>query len=140
MTASFGGIGATGKRSKQAHLIQNAVRRILHDANDALGTGPSRRHLDVRFAIVSEARLHHGRQQIGPVARGGLIERGAEEPGCHGVDRGHEDEVAADVEVGDVVFGEVDGEAAAGWGAFEIIVEAYGGGSVEVEVRGGLSD
>lgn len=51
---------------------------------------------------------------------------------------GEGDAVAADVEVGDIVFGEVDGEAAAGGLAFEVVGEADCGWIVEQEVGGGL--
>lgn len=127
-------------QQKEIHLIQNAIRRILDNSNDALGSSPSRRKHDTRLAIVPQTRLHDGRQQTCPIPRGGLIERCAEEPGRLGVDGGQGDEVAADVEVCDVVLGKVDGETPAGWSAFEIVIEADGRGGLEEEVCCCLTD
>lgn len=47
---------------------------------------------------------------------------------------GQGDGVTGDVEIGDVAGGELGREAAAGGGAFEIVVEADRGGVVEEEV------
>ena len=52
--------------------------------------------------------------------------------------RGEGDAVSADVKVGDIVFGEVDIEAATGGLAFEVVVEADSRGVVEQEVGGGM--
>lgn len=119
---------------KYTNLVQNAIGSVLHDSDDALGTRPSRRHRDASLAIVTQARLYDCRQQSRPIAIPGLIKRRAEEPGCHGVNGGQGDEVAADVEVRDVIFGEVDGEAPTGRSGLESVIEAYGGGLVEEEV------
>ncbi len=52
------------------------------------------------------------------------------------MDGRHGDEIAADVEIGDIVLGEIDGETPTGRGGFETVVEAYCRGGVEEEVRG----
>ena len=51
------------------------------------------------------------------------------------MDGGHGNEIAADVEVCDVVLGEIDGEAPTGRSGLETVIEAYGRGRVEVKVR-----
>ena len=134
-SASVSEPGKHKNKVNRAHLVQNTIRRIRHNPHDALGPSPRRRNLNIRLAKVPKTRLLNGRQQIRPIPRRRLIERRAEEPGRGRMNRSHVDEVTVNVEICEVVFGEVDGEAAAGSGAFEIVVEAYGGGVVEEEVR-----
>lgn len=49
---------------------------------------------------------------------------------------GHGNEIAADVEIGDIVLGEINRETPTGRGGFETVVEAYRRGRVEEKVRG----
>ena len=124
------------KGGECTHLIQKAINSILHHAHHALLPNPTVRHLHPRLAVIAQPGLRHRREETGPVRGAGRVEGCAEEPGCGGVGGGYGDGVARGVEGGEVVFGEVGGEGAAGGGAFEVVVEADCGGGVEEEVGG----
>lgn len=51
------------------------------------------------------------------------------------MDGSHCDEIAADVEVCDIVLGEIDSEASAGRSGLETVIEAYRRGEIEEKVR-----
>lgn len=92
----------------------------------------------VLLAEGSEASLLDLRDDVDPSAVGLFVCGGAEVPIGLWVGGLDCNDVAADVEVGGLVEGGI--EAAAGAGAFLGVVEAEGGGVVEVEVAIDLGD
>ena len=122
-------------------LVQQPIHCILHNADHTFLPRPALRDGNAAFTEVSQTGLRDGWQQVRPVPFGtGLIERGAEEPCGHRVRGGEGNAVSANVKIGDIVFGEVDGEAATGSLTFEIVVKSNSGWVVEQEMGGRLGD
>lgn len=111
---------------------------MLNSLNESLLSSKRVWQLQVLLAVGTEASLLDLRKDVDPSAAGRCVGGGAEVPIGLWVGGLDSDEVAADVEVSG--FGEGGLEAAAGTGAFRVVVEAEGGGVVEVEVAVDLCD
>lgn len=104
----------TVKKLCAAYLVKNAIWRIRRNTNCAILTSKGRGNGDITPAEGTKITLGDGGGERGPVAGGGSTDCGAEEPFCVRMGASQGNCVAADVELGEGVGGEVDCEASAG--------------------------
>lgn len=125
-------------RNREADLVQDSIRSVLHNPDNALLARPGRRHRNRRLAKCAQASLLNDGEQLGPVICVLVsAEHAAEQPIRLRVDGRDSNFAAADVEVGHIVLAEIDCVAPAGSGGLERVVEANGRRIVEQEVRRG---
>jgi hypothetical protein len=120
------------------NLVEVAISSMLDSLNESLLAGKRVWQLQVLLTVGTEASLLDLGKDVDPSAAGRCVGGGAEVPIGLWVGGRDGNDVAADVEVGGIVEGGL--EAAAGTGAFLVVVEAEGGGVVEVEVAIDLCD
>ena len=120
------------------NLVEVAISGMLDSLNEALLAGKRVWQLQVLLTVGTEASLLDLGKDVDPSAAGRRVGGGAEVPIGLWVGGLDGNDVAADVEVGGLVEGGL--EAAAGTNAFLVVVEAEGGGVVEVEVAIDLCD
>lgn len=111
---------------------------MLNSLDEALLASKRVGKRQVLLTVGSEASLLDLGNDVDPPAGGICVGGGAEVPIGLWVGGLDSNDVAADVEVGGLVEG--GGEAAAGAGAFLVVVEAEGGGVVKVKVAIDLCD
>lgn len=128
--------GAAHKRHGGiAYLVQQAIGPIHCNSQDSLLSNKAARGGNGGLAVVASARLCEDWVDLGPVAAGGLIEGGAEQPVALWVAEEQGDSLASYMEIGGIVIGGVDGDTTAGGGALGVLAKGpYRRRGIEGEV------